>query len=614
MSDLLGAGLGALLAVPLLNSFGAINTIFLAALAFAIAAFYFAGQWRRQRLVAYACGGLCAFIFAVNARAQFLDINMAALPAEKPIVAELAAGGEILATRWDAFARSDLVAPANGAPLRLYVDGGAASIMPPAARSELLRDIGFFPFATEQPQTVFILGPGAGLDVFFALQGQAEQITAVEVNPASIELVEAWRAYTGGLYDQPAVEIIVDDGRAGLRRSAKKYDLIYLSQVVTLAAERGGYALSENTVYTAEAFADYLAQLSDGGQIALKLYDEVTLTRALSTALAALRQRGLSDQQALQHLMAFVDEKSQPPLPLLLIGNQAFSEDDSLVLGAIARDVGFKPLLLPQVLVEPALAAVASGEQSFAAIIEAAAADIRPPTDDRPYFFQFERGIPAALMPLTIIAALLSAFLLALWLYHLRRARANPQRYMPALAACLGIGFIASEIYAIQQSRLFLGHPTLALTVVLATFLLGGGIGSGLSQRPFAKVLRRRPQLATALIVALLFAWSILLPPISRELVAASLTVRLVVVVLSLLPLALCLGMPFPQALAYIGGIERRQVAVAWSVNGIMTVVGTVAAVLLSIMSGFSAVLLFGGGAYVLATICLLLMQRGGDK
>ena len=60
-------------------------------------------------------------------------------------------------------------------PLRIYVDGGAASIMPSQTRAaELMRDIGFFPFATDQPERVFILGPGAGLDVFFALQGRAQ--------------------------------------------------------------------------------------------------------------------------------------------------------------------------------------------------------------------------------------------------------------------------------------------------------------------------------------------------------------------------------------------------------------------------------------------------------
>ena len=147
-----------------------------------------------------------------------------------------------------------------------------------AVKRDLLGDIGFFPFATEQTERVFVIGPGAGLDVWFALQSNARQITAVEVKAASVEMVDAWRGYTGALYDRTRMEVIVDHGRSALRRSEGKFDLIDLSQVVTLAAARGGCALSENTICTEEAFSEYLDHLDEGGQIALKPYDEVTLT------------------------------------------------------------------------------------------------------------------------------------------------------------------------------------------------------------------------------------------------------------------------------------------------------------------------------------------------
>ena len=470
----------------------------------------------------------------------------------------------------------------------------------------------FFPFATEQPERVFIIGPGAGLDVFFALQGKAKAVTAVEVNPASVALVDEWRGINGNLYDQPEVQVIVDDGRSVLRRATEGFDLIYLSQVVTLAAERGGYALSENTIYTEQAFADYLAHLDEGGQIALKLYDEITLTRAVSTALSALRNLGLTDQQAMKHLLVIVDEKSDPPVPLLMIGADPFAKDDALVLGAIAREVGFTPLLLPHVMAGPPLDAIDGGEVSFDALIAASAEDISPPTDDRPYFFQFERGVPTSLIPLTIVAALVSLPLLILFLRQWHRTDRPVPRYMPAFFAMLGLGFIALEIYAIQQTRLFLGHPTFAVTVVLATFLLGGGLGSGISQRFFRDRLDARPQLATALIVILAIIWSLVWPLVNQDLHSASLIIRGLVVILFTLPLAMSLGIPFPQALDFIGRGDRRQVAVAWSVNGLMTVVGSVVAVLLSITTGFTSVLWLGCVAYLAATVVQMLMQRQG--
>ena len=350
------------------------------------------------------------------------------------------------------------------------------------------------------------------------------------------------------------------------------------------------------------------------GQIALKLYDEITLTRALSTALASLRRRGLDDQRALQHLMAFVDGASSPPAPLLLIGANAFSEDDSLVLGAIARDVGFKPVLLPHVLVQPPLDAVASGAQSFDAIIDSSEANIAPATDNRPYFFQFEKGIPSSLAPPVALAlAAIAVVALAIgaeW----RRGLTLVQRGYPLLFAMLGVGFIALEIYAIQQTRLFLGHPTVAITIVLVTFLVGGGLGSGLSQMAASELLERRPQLATASVLILSTIWSVLWIPISALFLAETLMARALIAALSLLPLALCMGVPFPQALKLVGAQEKPQVALAWSINGLMTVVGSILAVALSITLGYSAVLWLGASAYLAATAILAITHRGSGS
>ncbi len=609
MGDLVGAGLGVVLAIPLLNRFGALDVVLIAALGFALAAYYLSAPGRHS--IALAGMAICTAVLAVNVSARGLAIDNQALAAEKPLVSALSAGGEILETRWDAFARTDLLDPGAGQPLRIYVDGGAASVMPQqAAPAQHLRDIGFFPFATEQPAKVFIIGPGAGLDVFFALQSRARSITAVEVNGASVALTRAFSSRNGAVYDQPNVTVVVDDGRGALRRSNHKFDLVFLSQVVSLAAERGGYALSENMVYTADAFAEYLAHLTDGGQLALKLYDEATLTRALSTALAALRRQGKRDAQALEHLMVFLDERAENPLPLLLVGAQPYTQDDSLALGAIARDVGFTPLLLPHVLVQPPLDDLAAGAQTFSETIATAEADYSPPTDDRPYFFQFERGIPSRLQPLALLTLLGALGLILLCLGMWRSSRCLARSLSPAYVALLGMGFIALEIYAIQQTRLFLGHPTWALALALFTFLLGGGIGSGLSQLRFRALLSRFPPLAAMLVVSLALGWSVLWPFLSRELMTASLPARLLVALVSLLPLALCMGVPFPQALAEIATLDRRGVAIAWSVNGIATVAGSIAAVILSITVGYGAVLWLGVAAYALAAWIRLLMRR----
>ncbi|QPC81329.1 hypothetical protein G4Y79_16705 [Phototrophicus methaneseepsis] len=610
MGDLLGAGLGALLVIPILNTFGAINGVLLASVGLAVAGFYFYSQ--RYLIAVIASIALSTVAFGSNIGMDWLRLDMATISTEKPITVALQEGGQILKTSWDAFARTDLVDPGEGGdPLRIYVDGGAASLMPADAPNPMLvQDIGFFPFATEQPDKVFIIGPGAGLDVWFALQSGAREITAVEVNPASVDLVNEYRAYNGNLYKQPMVEVITDDGRSVLQRSDTQYDLIYLSQVVTLAAERGGYTLSENTVYTVEAFEEYLASLSDDGQIALKLYDEITLTRAVSIAMTALKNQGLNDQDALKHLLILLDPNAETPIPLLLVHKSPFTEDDALVLGAIARQIDFEPLYLPYVYVQSPLDAVEQGTATFDSIVESSESNISAPTDNQPYFFQFEYGIPATLHPLAVFILAISAVCLVLYALAWLRSSNVLVRAMPVYFAMLGLGFIAIEVYIIQETRLFLGHPTFAVTLVLATLLLGGGIGSGLSQRYLKSLLDRMPYLITALIVVLFILWRLVWGPLSMALLAQPLVVRGGVVAVLLLPLALCMGMPFPFGLRLVGESDNRLVAAAWAVNGVMSVVGSVLAVIISITGGYSAVSLLGLFAYGIATAMLFVVRK----
>ena len=341
-SDLVGAGVATLLVILLLNLLGAIHTLLFCAVLFSLSALID----RRSRLVvAIACISLVAF--ASNLAVQWLDVDMASLSSQKPITASLE-DGTILETRWDSFARTDLVQPQQGS-LRIYVDGAAASIIPPAEDNEhLIQDIGLFAFVTAQPKSVFTIGSGGGLDVWFGLTAGAEQITAVEVNAQTVALVNDYADYSGDVYGQPNVRVVVDEGRSVLRREAERYDLIFLSQVVTLTSERAGYAMTENAVFTVEAFQDYFRHLNADGYLGIKLYDEITMSRALLLAVDVLkREQGLSDVEALNHVIALLDPSTSPPTPLLLVKQSPFTEEQVLAIGRTAQRVGFATLFLP---------------------------------------------------------------------------------------------------------------------------------------------------------------------------------------------------------------------------------------------------------------------------
>ena len=634
-TDLLGAGLGAVLAIPFLNLLGGINSIMLAAGLLGLAALVGwprlkPGRARSSLKSRLALAGsplslsglvIIALFANLTPGLEWLSLDMSRLASAKPITQSLAAGGQIIDTTWDSFARTDLVDPGEGRPYELYLDGAAGSVVPRTGDLNLLRtDIGFFPFATAQPKQVLVVGPGGGLDVWFGLNSRAQRITAVEVNPASVDVVNEFGPYNGNLYRQAGVEVLIDEGRSVLRREGRQYDLIYLSQVVTLAAERSGYVLTENAVYTVEAFKEYLAHLQAGGQIALKLYDELTLTRAMVTAVTALREaRGLSDAEAMAHLAIFLDSDADPAIPLLLVRDQPFSRDEAVSLAGVAAQIDFAPLFVPGVAGGPSLQRVLDGAEPLSSIVANSPSDVSATRDDRPFFYEFEPGLPLSLLPLLWgLGAISLAGLVALIIIQ-RPFSQGVVRYAPIYFAALGLGFIMVEITLIQQTRLFLGHPTLAVTTVLAVLLIGGGIGSHLAGRWWAgaepdqnSVPDRKFVWPLAGIVLMVILWLLIWPWLNQAFLASTTLIRIVIVSISLLPLALLLGIPFPSGLRLVGQFEHgdRHVALAWAVNGAMTVVGSAGAVVIAILAGFSSVLWVGAGAYVIAALVAYLVLR----
>lgn len=601
MADLLGAGAGVALAVAAMQLLGPVHSALWAAVCPALAALLWSlPGWplkSARRLPALIALALL-LLAAVNLATGALDLDWRALAAAKPLREAREQGAAPLATRWDAFGRADLLSLPDGRR-RLYLDGAAPSVLPARGDiAELTRQIGYLPYASGQPQRVFIIGAGGGLDIAYARLSGATDIIAVEVHPASVALLREQEERPGGLLDSPTARLRIAEGRSELRRQDGQFDLISLSQVVTLAAERGGYALTENALYTVGAFREFLARLSPGGQLALVLYDEATMLRALGLALAALGEQGLSEQQALRHIVIAAAERDGAlETPLLVIRKQPWRREQLRGPALFVADHGFQPIHFPDVLAAPPLAAVAAGERDFAAAVADAGLNLSPPTDDRPFFFQFEQGAPRQLRELALAVAGLSA-LAALALARAERHAWRPRWALYAYVAALGAGFMVLEVALIQQTRLLLGHPTPAVALTLAALLAAGGIGSVLADR----LWRGRALLAAPLAVALLaLCWRLLWGPWSDFLAASSLLARVAGTLLFVLPPAAMMGMAFPQALRRAGAQGASAVAWCWAVNGVMAVAGTVGALLLATVAGYGAVLLAGAAVYGLA-------------
>jgi hypothetical protein len=616
---------------------------------------------RPGRSLALAYGSVAVAAVVLAAATGVLRFDPASMGTPKPIRSQLARGAVIEATRWDALARTDLLRAPDGARM-LFMDGGAGSIVPDPDPGRWWNDVGAFAFAVAPVERAFLIGSGGGLDVAQARAHGTREVTAVEVNRASVELVRDLGAAAGGVYDPPT-EVRIGDGRRELVRSDGRFDVITLANVVTGSAELRGAALTENRVYTLEAFATYLERLTPTGRLSLTLYDEATLTRALTTALEALVRGGWAADHAAatRHVFAVMDARATPPVPLLLVRPTPFARDEAIAAARVAEARGWSLLLVPDLLAPAALGELAAGTLTLDGLIAASPdLDLRPTTDDRPYFFAFEPGLPrdvrrAGALALAVAAALL---LTAPWVGRALGGSAGaPASAVPAdaarrwlSAAALGAAFLATELHALQLVQRAAGHPAWSLSLTLGALLVGGAVGAGWAARraagaappaaglPVPGDAAARPVAAgvsapAALAAGGVLVWLLLAPALAAALDPWPPLAAGALLAAALVALGVPMGMAFPRLLAAWGaaggapsghavGVAADEprgratnpsaaghpgVAAAWAASGIAAVTVGAGATWLGHALGTPAI---GGTAVALYLMAALLHPR----
>jgi hypothetical protein len=245
--------------------------------------------------------------------------------------------------------------------------------------------------------------------------------------------------------------------------------------------------------------------------------------------------------------------------------------------------------------------------------------DIRPATDERPYFQNFfrwptlveawqskDRGGMALLEAgyLLLVGTLVLALLAGLTLILLPLAlfgplaRTRPRLRWQVLAyfTAIGLAFLFIEIAFLQKVVLVVHHPTVALALVLGTFLLAAGAGSAWSSRVPEAGTRRALSGAVAGIAVLGTCYGMAFDPVIAAMGTWPAVTRVLVAASLLAPLAFCMGMPFPLALR---GLDQPLVPWAWGINGCASVVSAALATMLAVDFGFRAVLAIAIALYV---------------
>lgn len=491
--------------------------------------------------------------------------------------------------------------------------------------------------AGDPPDEVCVIGAGGGKDVLSALAAGSRHVVAVEINPLIVRNVMhgAYRDFSGGLYERPDVQVVESDGRAYLRASDRTFDVILISMVDTSAATAAGaYALTENGLYTHEAFEEFMSRLRPGGVLTVSTVSLPGLAvgaRLAALARAALRTRGKQAANAVAVVRTPWSSQKDAELYDVLIKPDGFSATDTERLRAAVDELGFVPAYFPHLpntsardedaLVHKILRA--KDDAALARTLAAYPLDASAVDDDRPFFFYQNRfsDFVAALGPaetthlfgnglrvlakVLVLAGLMLLLCAVLPLLWLRRGSGVVVRALDAdlgFVACLGVGFMCVEIALVHRVTLFLGQPTYTLVSVLFVMLCAGGLGS----RWIARMLGRAGRRGAWLLVAVGLSIATL-PSVTNALFriagAGALPLRALVAALAIAPIGLLLGAPLPAALALAAKRDRSRLAWLWGVNGASSVLGSILATLVSLHLGTRMTLLCGAAAYFLAAL-----------
>ena len=480
----------------------------------------------------------------------------------------------------------------------------------------LFHDVTTIGYQLRPPQRVAIVGSGGGRDILTARLAGAREIDAIELNGAIVDALRGpFAEFSGHVYDLPGVHAIVGEGRSVLTRSAGNYDLIQISLIDSWAATTAGaYSLSESNLYTIEAYRRYWSRLSERGQVSTSRWAAnstgvgvggAELPRLILLVQAALRAEGVADPDA--HLAVVQGGR----VATVLMSRIPFEVEELARLRDIATARGFD-LLLPESSTPQRSRWLQEVMEKGAGALRDQGLRLDPPTDDKPFFFQVvspfqtlpERviqqigtnGEGVAALRALVIAMSLVAFALFFVPFALgQRLPRGPEFWRgSAYFVAIGLAFLFVEVAWVQRLILYVGHPSHATTVGLAALLLGAGIGASLSQR--VGVLRgARLGLLLPVAVAGINA---ALAPVFEATLGWPLPARVATSAALLVPAGVLMGFPFPLGMMRFGDAARPWY---WALNGVAGVLASTLSLALSMEIGFSRVAALGAGLYAVA-------------
>ncbi len=644
-ADVLGAAVGSILIITLLEKVDPFGSILMVSLVLASALVFTTLASRSKKLIGVNVALVFALVAILLSPSVFnTNIKMNAGQGKElySFLNDPKYGASITESRWSPFGRTDLVDLKAIPDYKLiFIDGGAGSFMyrfsgdvsnVSDAVGQLRNTTAAFPYYFSGKEDVLIIGPGGGIDVLTGLLFNVTNIHAVEINGDMVDIVNEYSDYNGGIYTRfDNVQVHVDEGRNYLRRTRQSYDAIVLNIPITKTLQ-GTFenSMAENYLFTVESMRDYLGHLKDDGLLVVVAHDPAEVYKLVTTTIEA--NGGASTaKQTLRQIVA-TEGHDHPAFPVVVVKKTPFSQEESASMLAKSDELNMMPIYFPYIngtersRLDPNLLALEEGT-SVADLVSAGARasfDLLPPVDDRPFFYKFDVGLPDTLSQLLTVSTILAFAGLTAYVVFGRGKEASPDvprekssrkpsLFMVLYFATIGVGFMLFEAPVIQKFMLFLGPPTIAISTVLFGLLLWMGVGGLLSKRygsPKGVAFK-----AALLIGVSMILYTITLPVIFDSLLGLDLVYRLASAFLLLGPAGLLLGIPFSAGIAIMDQeYHGRDVAWMWGVNGLFSLLGSSLAASLAMLAGFNATILVGAGLYLIISFVGISRMNQGDR
>lgn len=598
--DLTGAGVGAASSIWLMNVINPIRTISVLSAALMMASFLFERNATNSRFKKVILTSMITFVIFNGIYSFSNAASFRAYVTSPHNIFKDEKDSKVVFSDWNSLSRTDVFDAGDGELLYMTIDGGAVS---PISKYSgdfnqvdyLLKTTSSLAFQHLLKDRALIIGAGGGQEILTAQMANFKNIEAIDINPASFEAVKALSSFSGDILKHKGVNAVVADGRNYLRNTSHQYDLIYLSLVKKQSANGLGIALTENYIFTEEAIEEYVKKLKPGGRLAFLLHDEAELAKVLAASEKVLQIEGVS-KMAIKNHIAIIGTihhlghdvrglyGSKITRPLIMISKQPLSLENAVRLKSDADQIQQLPIHIPYV--HDRIASVKN-------MLASEHVNVAMNRDDMPFFYSKSKGVPSA-----FIWIIITVFLICLFTIRMTNFGHGHATYFSGIA----LGFIIIETTLVQRLILPLGHPTVSFVIVLGVLLVSGGIGSLLSiNRSFKPDKRYSPLLWVAILT---IGLNIGITWYNNQSFYFPQPFRLIVAGLLLIPLGFFMGMPFPFGLSRT---PKQWTALSWAINGLMTVAGSLSAVMISFNFGFSAAMMFGASMYGM----LYLIQPG---